>query len=361
MAEGSTSAATVYRARPTLRLAGREDARLSTLLLTMRMEESEGGMSSLELRLSNWASAEDGSADFAFGAGAALKLGAVIQVYVGDETQPRELFKGRITALEGDFVGHAPPELVVLAEDALMSARLARHSRTFADATPADVARTIASELGLQPVITGCDAPSGTWAQFNESNLAFLRRLLQRIDADLQIVGDELQISPRGEVQRGSLELAYGSQLLSARVVADLADQVTGISTRGWNPQSGSAVQARITRGTQIGPGAGTDGASTLREAFGERSEHLGHVSVATDAEAEAVATAAFDLRARRDVRVDGRTEGKALLRVGTRVRLSRLAPQFCNTYYIARTRHLYDQREGYRTEFGGECAYLAS
>jgi uncharacterized protein len=65
-------------------LAGAEDPRTSELLIGMRMKETEGGMSAPELRFSNWASLTNGGAEYAFGAGAKLKLGAEIAVYAGD-------------------------------------------------------------------------------------------------------------------------------------------------------------------------------------------------------------------------------------------------------------------------------------
>jgi len=359
MAETSVSQAAIYRARPTIRLAGQEDARVAELLIAMKMEESEGGMSALELRFSNWASTSDGSAEIAFGPDSRLRLGASIEVYGGDETQPRELFRGKITALEAEYKTGAPPELSVLAEDALMQARLSRRSKTYTDMSPADVAREVASAVGLQPVIRGFDSPTATWAQLNESDLSFLRRLLGRFDGDVQVVGEELHLSPRGDVRRGALELALHGQLARARVSADLAHQITGMSARGWDAANGNAVEAEASSGSHLGPGSGRQGADLLRDAFGERKEHVGHLAVASDDEARAVAQAAYDLRARRFVRVDGVAEGNAQLRVGTHVALTGLGVQFDNTYYVVEARHLYDQRQGYRTEFCAECAYL--
>jgi len=359
MAETSVSQAAIYRARPTLRLAGQEDVRVSELLIGMKMEETEGGMSALELRFSNWASTTDGGAETAFDANSKLKLGAQIEVYAGDETEPREIFRGKITALEADFKTGVPPELSVLAEDALQQARLERRSKVYTDQSPADIVRAVAGELGLTPVITGLSSPVATWAQYNESDLAFLRRLLARFDADLQIVGTDLHVSPRGDVRRGAIELALFSQLARARVTADLAEQVTGVTVRGWDASNGSAVKAETTSGTHIGPGSGKDGASVLREAFGERSEHVGHFAVTSDAQATALTQAAYDQRARRFLRVDGTAEGNAQLRVGCHVTLSGLGAPYDNTYYVARACHLYDVQQGYRTDFTGECAYL--
>ncbi len=359
MAETSVSADAIYRARPTLRFDGSEDPRASELIEAMRMDEHEGGLSALELRLSNWASTTDGGAELAFPLGSNLELGKAIEVYAGDESEPCEIFRGRISAIEVDFKTGEPPEITVLAEDKLQAARMARRSKTYTDMTPADVAREVAEGLGLTPVIAGLDAPNATWAQLNESDLAFLRRLLARFDADLQIVGEELHVSPRADVARGTIELQLYGQLGRVRVTADLADQVTAVSVRGWNAADGEAVQADVASGANLGPGRGSEGAQTLRDTFDARREHLAHVTVTSSDEATAIAQAAYDRRARRFVRAHGVAEGNAKLRVGSQVSLSGLDARFDNDYYVTDACHLFDTRQGYRTEFTAECAYL--
>ena len=54
MSETAVSQQAVYSARPTLRLGGQADERVSELLIAMRVTEAEGGMSTAELRFSNW-------------------------------------------------------------------------------------------------------------------------------------------------------------------------------------------------------------------------------------------------------------------------------------------------------------------
>lgn len=361
MAETPVSDRVLYSARPTLRIAGQENERMTALLLAMRMDESEGGMSRLELRFSNLASTTDGGAEIAFANDPDLRLGAEIAVYAGDADGPQEIFRGKITALELVYTTGDAPQLTLLAEDALQTARMARRSKVYADQSPADVVRAVAEELGLRPTLTGLDSPTGTWAQIGESDLAFLRRLLARFDAGLQIVGDELQVSPRGEVRRGEVELTMFSQLAKARVRADLANQVTQITCAGWNPVDGAAVTTQISQATHAGPGQGRGGAEVLQDALGARLEHIGHLALASDQEAQAVAEAAFDGRARRFVCLDGVAEGNPRLRVGTHVSVTGLTAQFDNTYYVARACHLYDLAQGYRTEFLGECAFLGN
>jgi len=359
MPESSISASAIYSARPAIRIGGQADARVDALLAALRMEEHEGGLCALELRLSNWVATPEGRGEIGFDARSTLKLGAELQVGAGDASQPLEIFRGKVSALEIVCQYGQPPELVLLAEDALGAARRARRSKVYSEMTPADVVQAVAGDLGLTPNVQGLTSPSGTWVQLNETDLGFLRRLVGRFDADLQVTGNDLTVAPRQDVQRGTIDLQLHSQLARVRITADLAGQATAVTVAGWNAADGSSVSGQASTITHAGPGRGKSGLDWAQEAFGTRSEHAGGVVVSTDEEARAVAEAALDQRARRFLRADGLAEGNPRLRVGTRLRLTGISAQFDNTYYVTQACHLYDLRQGYRTEFRAECAYL--
>src|SRR5204862_5460085 len=114
---------------PTVRVASQAWAKIDELLLSMEMTERDGGMSALELRLANVASDTSGSSALAFDDDAIFKLGAAIKVCAGDETAPREIFQGIITATEAEFPVDGPPALTVLAEDAFQRARMHRRTK----------------------------------------------------------------------------------------------------------------------------------------------------------------------------------------------------------------------------------------
>lgn len=358
MAEAAVSQSDVYSARPTVRVDGQEQRKITELVIGMHMSEHESGLSSLALRLSNVASETTGDADLAFEDESLIRLGSGIAVYGGDEVSPQEIFSGTVTGLEAEFPADGPPEIVVLAEDSLQAARMSRRTAVHEDLSIGDLARNVAAELNLQPAVAGFSDGVGTWIQLNESDLAFLRRLLRRYDGDLQIVGNELQVSPRSEVQRGSIELELYSQLRGARFIADLADQVTEVTASGWDAAAGRRVTA-TSSGVDSGPGSGRSGADILRDAIGARSEHLGHLAVTLDAEAQALANAAFDQRARRFVCLEGTTEGNPALRVGTHVTIRGVSSRFDNTYYIVSACHRFDMQRGYETDIKAECSRL--
>jgi phage protein D len=152
--------------------------------------------------------------------------------------------------------------------------------------------------------------------------------------------------------------LTLTEDLRHVAVSADLAHQTTAVTVAGWDPLAGRRVSATST-GAALGPGAGRSGAELLFGALGERSEHLGHVAVTTDAEARQVADAAFDRRARSFVTARGTAEGNPEIRVGTHLELAGISPRFDNTYYVTSACHRWDVDRGYETDFEAECAAL--
>ena len=350
-----------YSARPTVRVAGQALPLLSANIARMAMREQQGGLASLELVLYDVLSFGDGSAGYGATAASPLQLGSEIAIYAGATTVPQEIFKGTVTAIEAEAGPHTSPLFTMLAEDRLWKARRTRKSRVFEQSSPADVTRRIAGDHGLTPEIRdGLDRPVTDWVQMNESDLAFLRRILARFDADVQVVDDRLQAGPIAGAPRASLRLAMGAQLLRARITADLADQASEVRVGSFDPATGEMVLGTATSGT-LGPGQGRDGPSLLRPLLDPAREHVGHESALTETEARRVAETLYSRRARRFVRVDATAQGDPSLRVGTHVTIAGVNPFFENTYSVVEATHRFDLDRGYLTDFVAEGAFLGT
>jgi len=352
-------AAPVISMRPTVRIDGMELPLLAAAIERLRVVERLGGHATMELTLRDTLSFGDGSVGYGATASSPLRLGAAITLYAGDTTGPREIFDGVITALEAEAGPHTTPLFTVLADDRLWRARKSRRSRTFEAASPADIVRAIAADHGLTAEVRdGLDAPLAARAQVNESDLAFLRRVLAGIDADVHVVGRALQAGPCARDARTRRDLQLGATLLRARFTADLADQATETRAGGFDPETGEAVIGTATAG-EMGPGRGRAGPELLRGVMETCRDHAGHQGPLSAAEASALARALYGRRARRFVRVDATAQGDPSLRVGSHVAVTGVNPLFENTYAVTEATHRFDRDNGYLTDLIAEGAYL--
>jgi len=346
--------------RPTIEIDGQKLPALSPNISRFKMREARGGMSSLELTAYDVLSFPNGTAGYGATAASPLRLGAAIKVGMGPTHDPQEIFDGLITALEVEAGPQSAPVFTVLAEDRLVKLRRKRRSRTFDDQSPADVVQAVASDHGLRAEIEELDAPVSTWVQMNESDLAFLRRLLEAVDADLQLTGSKLQVVPIALAPRAQTTLTLGETLLKVRVTADLVEQATETRVGSLDPETGEAIAAVATSG-RMGPGRGRDGPAILRDVLGDVREHVGHFRPMSESHAGVLARAAYGQRARRFVRAEGTAQGDGAIRVGGWIDLAGINPFFVNSYNVVEAIHRYDLDHGYLTDFVAECAYLGA
>ena len=337
-------------ARPSLLVDGQLASDLAAALQDMLLCERFDGMAQAQLAFGNWGM-RDGAPGYPLFGRDRLEFGKQIEVKLGDEL----LFAGRVMALQARFpkAGVGEAQLIVQIEDRLQDLRMTRRSRSFAQASDADVARQIASDHGLQAVV---DLPGPTYpvlAQVNQSDLAFLRERARRNEAELWLEGSQLHLAARGSRGSPRLDLDYGGRLQSFDVRADLALQRTELSVAGWSVADKQALketaQPSVLDGELEG---GEGGAALLQRTLGARPDVVAHLNPATADEARALAESWLRQIGRRFVVGHGVAAPDARLRPGASVGLSGVGPLFSGRYAVTEVCHRFDMAEGLRTEF---------
>jgi len=345
MPDGSNSPVT--GARPSIEIEGQRDATLTSALLALLIVESCDGLYRCEATFGNWGGAEHGG--FQHFDRSKLEFGKSFAVKLADGA----LFDGRISAIAAAFPDGGPPQVGICAEDRLQDLRMTRRTRSFDDKSVADVIRSIAGDHGLQPQI---DLSGGTYkllAQVNQSDLAFVRDLARREDAQVWVERSSLKAAQRARRNGGTVELAWAGKLREFHVSADLAHQRTKLVAAGWNVGDKEAAKHEATEtAIRAELKGGASGAQTLQSAFGERADTLAHGLPTTGAEARVLAEASFRHLARRFVVGRGVAETTPDLRVGAKVKLDGIGPLFEGEYTVTGVRHRFDAKTGLRTEF---------
>jgi hypothetical protein len=345
----------IYPARPKFFVDGQEQVGLSEGLLSLQIEETSAGLYSCEATFANWG-AKDGTASFIYFDRRVLDFGKKLRVEAGGGVGAGQVFEGKMTAIEGRFLRERPHEVLVLAEDRLQDLRMTRRTRTFENVSDADLFQQVASQHGLRADVDVSGPTHKVLAQLNQSDLAFLRERARAVDAELWVGGDTLFVKARGRRNTGDVTLTLGRGLLECTVTADLAGQVSAFSVSGWDVAGKEAIAFRATDSALSGELGGDEGGSAILSGkIGDRPQQVVHLVPFTSAEAQALAEAHYRRAARRFVVGNGVAEGDARVRVGAKLTLSGVGPLFEGKYYVTRSRHLFDTRSGFRTQFVAE------
>jgi phage protein D len=349
-----------YASRPIVRIGPRY-VEVQAHLQHLSLEDSAGGLATLELRLDSVVTDTAGRAAHPYDDDQILSLGAEVYLGMADQDRPQHsMFRGRVTGIEAVW-GEGSPSVVVLVEDQLQRLRMTRRTKVHDNLRLTSLVEELCRDLELRHDVVGFDDSLGTQVQLNESDLAFLRRLVHERDGELQLVEGTLQIRKVSELRRGTVQLDVAQNRLRCRIRADLAHQVSEVTLSGWDVAQGRRIAA-TSQFTATGPGQGTDGAAMLQRALRtSRKEHLAHVPVLDQNEAQAVVDAMHARRARQFVTLEATAPGDPRLRVGAQVELAGAGDRFDNTYLIVQTHHRMDRVEGYETTFLAECAFLGA
>lgn len=347
-------------ARPVITLDGREDDALMRDLIRLETLEDDQGLATLEAVFVNFGVREAGATPgYVHFDRARLDFGQRIAVAFAVTGQPATVFEGKIGALGAVYPEQRPPELTLVAEDALAKLRLARRGRVFEAATDRAMIERIAGDAGLRAEVDSAGVTHAQRWQIGLSELALLRERAAALDARITLQGGTLRFTTAGDGAR-PIALSLQNELIRFQVRADLAGQRTVVRAHGWDVAGAEAIheEAGAEAARAVATAGGRTGPECLRDAWGEAPEDLHLEAPATTDEARRLAEARMTRRARRFVTGRGITRGTPGLRVGARVELLDLGAWFSGVYEVTLARHRFDQAEGYRTEF--ECCRAA-
>ncbi len=337
-----------------IKIDGEFNAEVSGNIVAASVTETVDGLYACEIELLN-----HGAGGFMYFERDVLDFGMEIEFSVGLGSSEEKLFQGYVTAMEATYMEGGGARLTLLAEDALQNLRMTRRSRTFEDMSDEDVMREIAQEHSLQPDFADLVGPTHrVLAQNNLSDLAFVRQCARRLNAELWLDGRNLHAAPRSSRGSERVTLAFGANLQSFNVLADLSHQCTKFSVGGWDVQGKDAIHETAGSSTISNELNGFQGGGEiLEDAFGERIGSYVHNAPHSIEEARAIAEAEYRMRARRFVTGSGTADGDPKIRVGTILELSKLGTMFDGDYYITSTAHTVDLNNGYKTRFEVERA----
>jgi len=284
-----------------------------------------------------------------------FKEGNMVTIKMGYANQLFSMVVGEITSLESSFFSGETTTLTVGGQDLSYDfVKRVSPERTFVDKTYGDIARTIASEAGLLPVI---DDP-GKYEPFirkdgNKSFFAFLEDLARNSDREFSMDGRTMYfIKPRDD-RKEIAKLELGKDIISFSPRMNTTGLVTEVEVRGHNPRDpNTPIVGRATSGSERvqEPGRRT-GSQIARERHGNVKKVIPNVIANSLEHANAIAQSMLNKLSDGLIEGDGVCIGLPQIRPGVNIRLERMGKKFSGKYYVKETTHTIDDG-GYRTSF---------
>jgi phage protein D len=343
---------------PIFSIDGERQGSLARDLIRLEIAEDCCGMKQLAARFTAWGpisqASDEGELYFD---GSTFDFGKEIEVTLGAASNAHKAFKGVISAIEAAYCEGREPQIVIFAEDKLMSLRMTHRMKTYEEVSDVDIVQAIAREHGIP---TNCDAVGPTHAvvqQWNISDLAFLRERARLLQAELWFQDGTLYFKTRDKRQGTELTLINGNHLLQLEARADLAHQRSEVHVSGYDMEERDQIDERASENAISSEvSSGRSGIAVLSNAFGNFDSFRTREIPLKGDTARAWAKAELLRRARQFVQVRGVTRGSPEMMVGSRLTLQRVAPPFAGSgYYVTKVIQTYDLIDGHRTTFEAE------
>lgn len=280
-----------------------------------------------------------------FGAGKAPAPGLKLEVQVRGDKTP--LFSGEITALEFGYEPSGVRKLRMRAYDLLHRLRKRQPVRAHVQITPADLARELIADTGLE---VEADETGPLW-----------RRLFQHRQSDLDLIVDVaarcgLYLSARDDAVHlitlegidEKIDLALGDNLLEARIEVNSESACRKVATRAWDA---SRIEQRTGEADSARSGREIDAEASPDSVGGSGDRVLCNHTAQDDRHAQALAQAELDARTGAEVTLWGVAEGDSSLMPGSRVEVSGVDDSIAGTYVLTKVIHTIDRQRGFVSE----------
>ena len=284
-----------------------------------------------------------------------FKLGASMEIGMGDPNGPKTVFKGEITSIEADARMDGSYVITVRGYDKAHRLHRDRKTRTFVDVTDADLAKKIASEHGLSGDASVSGPIHPHIYQDNQTDWELLRARANDLGCELYVRDQKLVM--RLPTTAGSPpEHTLQQSLLRFRLRMTAPAQVSQVTVKGWDPQKKEAIVGTATSASSyITPsiGLGKTGAAVAQQAFSKDGKYAvtAH-NVSTQDEATKLAQAVLDEVAGEFLQLEGTCLGDPSVKAGAQIKLLGLGTRYSGTYYVTSATHRVTPEDGYLTSF---------
>jgi len=264
------------------------------------------------------------------------------------------VFAGEVTAIEPIYETQFRTVIVVRGFDFSHRLTHGTYIRTFQNSKDSDIVSTMASEAGLTATVDATTTVFDHVTQYNQTNMAFLRQLARRNNYKFYVdTSKKLYFKKASATEGSEIEIEWGKDLLGFFPRLSVAEQVTEVTVRGYDPATKAAIVGTASTASYLQEiGEEQKGGSAYQSATSKTAKHyeVNHGAI-DQTHANALAQAILDELNADYIEAEGICKGDARLIPGLKVKITNVNTQFEGKYKLSSVRHIYS-RDSYRTEF---------
>lgn len=280
-----------------------------------------------------------------------VKLGGTLEVHLGYTDQLEPVFFGYITAIDARFPREGTPLLTVTAMDISFKMMRGRGVRNYAEVKVSDIVKQIGQEYGANSFeIDATKTVNPSFLKKPDNDYQFLVELARTLNYDFFIVGKTLYFREKNKNKTPLLTLSWGKTLMAFNVEMNLAEQVSKVVVRSWDPKTTSITVGNSGTISKLGTNS-TTGPDLLQMLGSGGFVETLYVNAIDKQDAETKAAAVLAERAMKLVTGEGECIGLPEIRAGRYIKLDGLGAKLNQPYYIVSATHTIDE-DGYTTQF---------
>lgn len=281
------------------------------------------------------------------GAWSSIEIGSDVEVTVGDSE--RKLFVGVVTGMRHAFK-QGRETMTVMAMDPTIKAAASRQTYTYEDMTDADIARQVIGRAGM--TVGTVDDTEGTndyVIQRNESDLEFLKRLAARNGMQLKVTEGKVDFL---KAQTGGSSIEIPTERIEDLDYQMSATQVPpGMTFHGWDYVNVEKVEGSAGSGDIQAIGSGRNAVDAAAKIWKDKA-YVTEVGAHAQGGAKEMAVAELNRAARNFLKGTARVEGNSDIFAGAQIKFSGRPTGFNPEVYVVSSRHVFEFKRGYVTEF---------
>ncbi len=301
------------------------------------------------VHLSNW---DANAQEFKYINEPLFKEGAKIDVQLGYDNNLVSLIQGEVTTLEPEFNLEETPTLKVMGYDSLHRFRRGKKTKSYLEMQDSDIARQIASDLGLSANVEDTEITHDYLLQNNLSDIDFLMERARRMRYELFIKEGTLHFRKAANNQDKNVSLEFGLTLQSFYPRLSTLSQVSEVVVQGWDAIGKQAITGRASRGDEVSKMNGAQlGSSITENAFFATKRFIIDKPIFSEGEANQIAKGKFNDMIVEFITGEGTAVGNTDILAGKIIGLTGLGERFSGFYYVTSAKHIIDPN-GYSTKF---------